>query len=178
MLLQKDVIDKSVFDDGLYGLELLFNKKVAPSLFSVTVNLGHSSFEDRYDLHLLHGLGYVLHNSQSDGFLGVVELIVGRHYNEDGVRAKDLHLLDSFDAVNARHMNIYHCDVRAKALSKLYDAPSALCAGNLTGSAKLFFYNEFHGIDDDTFVITNHHSIHSSPPMGSMITTSQPLFSP
>ena len=160
MLLQENIVDQSTFNNGNHCLQLFLDQQLIFPLQTLGIDIFHGLAKSVHDPGLLHGFGDILHNSQLDCFLGIVEFIIGRHHNKHRVIIGPADLFHGIDAVDPRHLDIHDCNVRSKALRQFDDTPSGFGILHFTDILKFFLNNELQGIDHDSFIICQHDLIH------------------
>ena len=160
MLLQENIVDQSTFNNGNHCLQLFLDQQLIFPLQTLGIDIFHGLAKSVHDPGLLHGFGDILHNSQLDCFLGIVEFIIGRHHNKHRVIIGPADLFHGIDAVDPRHLDIHDCNVRSEALRQFDDTPSGFGILHFTDILKFFLNNELQGIDHDSFIICQHDLIH------------------
>ena len=160
MLLQENIVDQSTFNNGNHCLQLFLDQQLIFPLQTLGIDIFHGLAKSVHDPGLLHGFGDILHNSQLDCFLGIVEFIIGRHHNKHRVIIGPADLFHGIDAVDPRHLDIHDCNVRSKTLRQFDDTPSGFGILHFTDILKFFLNNELQGIDHDSFIIRQHDLIH------------------
>ena len=160
MLLQENIVDQSALDDGNHRLQFFLDQQFIFSLQALGIDIFHGLAESVHDPGLLHGLSDILHDPQLDGFLGIVEFVIGRHHDKHRVIIGPADLFHGVDAIDSGHLDIHDRNVRSEALRQFDDTPSGLGILHFTGILKFFLNNELQGIDHDSFIVCQHDLIH------------------
>ena len=133
MLLQENIVDQSTFNNGNHCLQLFLDQQLIFPLQTLGIDIFHGLAKSVHDPGLLHGFGDILHNSQLDCFLGIVEFIIGRHHNKHRVIIGPADLFHGIDAVDPRHLDIHEHGVVVPGgfcTQKLQAADTVLSAVN------------------------------------------------
>ena len=162
ILVEKNVVDQSVFQDRYYRFELFLDEKVVRAAVLFLRDHDHGLFKSGHDPVAFHRLSDILYGSELHRFLRIIEFIVCGHNDEDRRSVHRSYLLHRFDPVDAGHLDIHKCYVRTETLRKLDHLPSGLGRFHPADVREILLYYESERIDDYTLIIRKHYLIHPS----------------
>jgi hypothetical protein len=138
IVLQEKRIDEAGFKDGHHGFQFFTRFQVAAAFFLEPVDRLHGAPHGLRKDFAVQRLCQIVQDAQAECFLGVVELVIGGHDEENGVGTEAFDLPDGLDPVDPGHLDVHHGDVGTEVLGSLDHGAAGLGGAQFAGFRSKF----------------------------------------